>query len=321
MRVALLVNKDNYERYAPNTPPEWEMIHIGNGEPDVTEIIATRADVLVVDAVMKIGPDIIAAMPDLKLIHSQGVAYNAIDLKEANRRGIYVCNNAGVNAQAVAEQVVLLTLSLLRNYRVNEDMVYAGRQMEAKTACFINGMRELGECSVGIVGLGAIGKALAERLAAFGCRLCYYDMYKPVTSVEYLPLTELYAASDIVSLHVPVTEETEGMINEESLRHFKKGAILINTARGELIDNAAVAQALVSGQLGGFGADTLSPEPVTADNPFLRALPDEARGRVALSPHIGGVTTGCFIRGYGNIMKNIAAISRGERPVFVVNGL
>jgi lactate dehydrogenase-like 2-hydroxyacid dehydrogenase len=322
MKIALLINRENFVTYAPPAPEGWEFVHLGNGEPDPDKLAAVGADVLVVDAIMKIGPDILEAVPKLKLVHSQGVAYNGIDLASAARAGVYVCNNAGVNAQAVAEQAVLLMLALLRKFRPYEDMVYAGRQMEAKTACFKNGLPELGAMRVGIVGLGAIGRATAERLAAFGCRLGYYSRTKkPESAIDYLALEELYASSDIISLHVPVTPETVNMINDETLKHFKPGAILINTARGELVDHEAAARAILSGQLGGYGSDTLAPEPVAADNPFLTALPAEYRARVALSPHIAGITAGCFIRAYETIFSNIAAISRGERPRCIVNGI
>ena len=322
MKVALLVNRENFETYAPPVPKDWTLIHMGNGTPDIEKVIATAADVLVVDAIMKIGPDILSNMPDLKMVHSQGVAYNGIDLKAAADAGVYVCNNAGVNAQAVAEQAILLILALLRNFRTYEDMTYTGRQMQAKTACFKNGLPELGSMRVGIVGLGAIGTATAERLKAFGCELSYFSRTKkPDCGIAYLPLDELYAMSDIVSLHVPVTPETENMIGDKALAKFKPGAMLINTARGELVDHEAVLRALSSGQLGSFGADTLAPEPVLEDNPFLKALPDALRGRVALSPHVAGITAGCFMRAYENVLNNIEAISRGERPVCVVNGI
>jgi phosphoglycerate dehydrogenase-like enzyme len=285
-------------------------------------VLATGADVLVVDAVMKIGREIIGRMPSLKLIHSQGVAFNAIDLAAAKQAGVYVCNNPGINAQAVAEQAILLMLSLLKNYSRYEPMIYAGRQMEAKSECFREGLPELGGLTVGIIGLGAIGTALADRLKAFGCRLFYYSRtQKPACGVEYATLNELYAVSDIVSLHVPVSPETENMINAQSLTQFKKGALLINTARGDLTDYSAVRNALVSGQLGGFGADTLSPEPVLTDNPFLAALPEALRSRVALSPHVAGLTAGCFTRAYAHIFRNIAAVEKGARPDSVVNGL
>jgi len=322
MKIALLVNRDNFEAYAPAPPPEWELIHMGNGKPDAAAVIATGADVLVVDAIMKLGGEIIEAMPGLKLVHSQGVSYSGIDLEAANRAGIYVCNNAGVNAKPVAEHTLLLALALLKSFRPYEDKVYAGRQMEAKTECFRHGLPELNGRTVGIVGMGAIGMAAAALFRAFGCEVQYYSRTeKPNCGYPYLPLHALYETSDILSLHCPVTPETTGMIDRRALSQMKDGAILLNTARGELVDQLAVIDALRSGKLSGFGADTLAPEPVEKDNPFLAALPADLRARVALSPHVAGITANCFMRVYENIFHNIAAIGQGERPRCVVNGL
>lgn len=323
MKIALLVNRENFENYSSWGDTGWELIHMGNGAPDKDALISTRADALIVDAVVKIGKDVIDDMPGLKMIHSQGVAFNAIDVEAARKGNVYVCNNAGMNARAVAEQAALLILSLVKSFRRNEDMVYAGRQMEAKTACFVNGLPELFGRSVGIVGLGAIGGELCAILKAFGCRVFYFNSSgdKKTPDAEYLPLEELYTRSDIVSLHAPVTEATTDMINSETLKLFKHGALLINTARGELVDHAAVVDALKSGRLGGFGTDTLAPEPVLAENPLLRALPEELRSRVALSPHIAGITAGFFTRAYAHIRKNIEAIASGGKPDCIVNGL
>jgi lactate dehydrogenase-like 2-hydroxyacid dehydrogenase len=202
-------------------------------------------------------------------------------------------------------------------------MVYADRQMEAKTACFANGLPELYGRRAGIVGYGATGKALASLLKAFGCEVCYYTRSGCCgeEGATYMPLGELYASCDIISLNTPVTPETENMINAESLKLFKPGAILINAARGELMDHDAVAEALKSGQLGGLGADTLAPEPFLPDNPLISGLPEDVRRRVALAPHIAGITAGTFIRAHEHIRKNIEAVERGDRPDCIVNGL
>ena len=319
MRVALMINRENFEMCSDWKDTSWELLHFGNGEPDAQIVIESKADVLVVDAIMRIGPDIIEHMPGLKMIHSQGVAYNGIDTKSAYDHGVYVCNCAGINAKPVAEQALLLMLALLKKFRWGEDMVYEGRQMEAKMACFSDGMPEVGGLTIGIVGLGAIGKTLAALLKPFGCKILFYD--KIASDIEYTPLDELYAKSDIVSLHVPVTPETTNMINSESLKQFKHGAILINTARGELMDHKAVVDALVSGVLGGLGADTLAPEPFLLDNPILSDLPEHLRWKVALSPHIAGITTGTFIRAYDRIGKNIEAINADQKPQNIVNNL
>ena len=323
MKVALLINKENFLKYSAWQDTEWELIHMGNGEPDPGAVVATGADVLVVDAITKIGMDIITKMPGLKLIHSQGVAFNAIDIDAAREAGIYVCNCAGMNAQSVAEQAVMLILTLLKSFRYNEDMVYAGKQMDAKTACFKEGLPELFGSRVGMVGFGAIGREFAARLKPFGCDIFYYtrsgDM--GISDAKYMPLDELYAGCDIISLHVPVTPETTDMVNKESLKLFKRGAILINTARGELMNHDDIVDALISGQLGGLGTDTLAPEPVLPDNPVLSRLPEELRNRVALSPHLAGITSGSFVRAYKHIRKNIETLAAGQRPDCVVNGL
>jgi len=322
VKVALLLNRDNFETYSDWDGVEWELIHMGNGVPNPDEVIATGADVLVVDAVMKIGSDIILSMPGLKLVHSQGVAFNAIDIDAARSAGVYVCNHAGVNAYPVAEHVVLLMLSLLRKFRQFEDMIYSGGQMEAKTSCFKKGLTELGRLKVGIVGCGAIGRVLTSMLKPFGCKICYFDVLGDIglKDAEYTPLEQLYSSCDIVTLNVPVTPETEGMINSGTLALFKPGAILINTARCELIDPEAVASALKSGILSGFGTDVLAPEPYSMDNPLLN-LPEELRYRISISPHVAGITEGTFVREYERIRRNIEAIECGQKLECVVNGL
>jgi len=323
VKVALLINRENFEKYAHWNDVNWELVHMGNSAPDPEKVIATGAGALVVDAIMKVGPEVIENMPGLKLVHSQGVGFNGINLDSAKKSGVYVCNNAGVNAKAVAEHVILLILALLKRFRHNEDMIYADRQMEAKMACFKDALPELFGQRVGIVGYGAIGKALAVLLKAFGCDVCYYTPSGDCgeDGVTYMPLEELYTKSDIISLNAPVTPETENMINAKTLALMKRGAILINSARGELMDHDAVAAALISGQLGGLGADTLAPEPFLLDSPLIKGLPEDVRQRVALAPHIAGISAGMFKRVYEHVRKNIDAIERGEKPDCIVNGL
>ncbi|NLN06678.1 MAG: GyaR protein, partial [Firmicutes bacterium] len=264
---------------------------------------------------------VINNMPNLKLIQTHGVGYNYVDLEAARKARVYVCNNANINSGAVAEQVILLMLAILRNFRENEDMVYSARQAEAKNYHFENALTELGECHVGIVGFGAIGREVAKRLQAFGCKLSYYDIREvPCCEIPRLSLDELYSKCDIITLHAPVTEETRGMIDEAAINKMKPGTILINTARGELVDQEALSKALIDGRLGGAGIDTLYPEPVQPENPLLN-LPPEVRKKVALSPHIGGITAGSFKRAYENFWNNVRIISAGGRPVNIVNSL
>jgi len=324
MKIALLINREGFEKYTNWNSFGWDLIHLGNQALDIAEIVATNAGVIVADAITKVGSDIIGNMPQLKLVHSQGVAYNAIDIDAAKSAGVYVCNCAGANARSVAEHAVMLMLVLLKNFRYNGEMVYEGRQMEAKTASFLNGPQELFGLKVGIVGYGAIGRMLAAMLKPFGCELYFHDAFVTESAgsdAAYMQLEEVYSKCDIISLHAPVTPATENMINRETLKRFKKGAILINTARGELMDHAAVAEALISGRLGGLGADTLAPEPFDMNSPLINGLPKDIRRNVALSPHIAGITPGFFVRAFERIRRNIEAVANGKRPECVVNGL
>jgi len=174
MKIALLINQGNYEKYSKWNEDKWEIIHYGNASPDMDKVTSSGADAMVVDPMIKIGPDIINKMPNLKIIISHGVAYNLIDLEATKQAGIYVCNNAGVNAHPVAEQTLLLILAILKKFRFHEDEVYAGGQIKAKMSCFESGLTELSELKVGLIGYGAIAKALIELLKPFGCEMCYF---------------------------------------------------------------------------------------------------------------------------------------------------
>ena len=292
------------------------------------ELLASGADaeVLFVDAITVVSAALMEHMPCLRLIHSEGVAFDRIDLSAARERGIYVCNNKGCNAGAVAEQTVLLILMLLRHALEGDEAVRAGRQMEMKERCMVEGITELSACKVGLVGFGDIARAAAERLVPFGCELYYYTKRRRLPEEEkkyhvtYLPLEELAEKSDIVSLHCAVTEETRNLVDAALLRRMKPTAYLINTARGDLVDNEALRQALLEGRIAGAGLDTLSPEPVPAGHP-LTALPPEVQRKVVLAPHLGGITEASFRRAHAHMWRNVEHLAAGERPDNIVNGL
>ena len=327
---ALIVgSRDRYEKFLPDNAPTDRLDLCFCPRGSTNEVLLQAggdADILCVDAISPVDAALIAGMPRLRLIHSEGVAYNAIDLEAARARGIFVCNCKGCNAAAVAEQTVMLLLELLRHGLTGDRAVREGRQMEMKERMMVEGITELGACSVGLIGFGDIAQATAERLRPFGCRIFYYAPHRRDAATEqrfgvsYLPLDELAAQCDIVSIHTAVTAQTRGMIDRAFLSRMKRGALLINTARGEIIDNEAVREALISGQLLGAGLDTLAPEPTPADHPLV-ALPDGVRDRVVLAPHLGGITTGSFRRAHRTVWGNIAAVLDGKRPVNIVNGL
>ncbi len=328
-RFLVLTSRKRMERFADFSrfPSDWEFIYVDYGYSDNDALSAgADADFILVDAVCPVSRYMIENMPNLKLIHSEGVAYNQIDIEAAAKKGIFVCNNAGVNSTAVAEQAVLLMLALLRRLTEGDQMVRNNQQALAKSSFILDGIHELGFCHVGLVGFGSIGKATAKLLLAFGCKVSYYSRTRlspeeeskyPIT---YLALKDLISDCDIISLHLPVTPETIGFVSAEFLSGMKNTAILINTARGEIVDQEALSKALSEGKIAGAGIDTLYPEPVMPENPLLH-LPDAMKYKVIFSPHIAGTTYEVFCRIHANIWKNFEMVCEGKRPEHIVNGV
>jgi phosphoglycerate dehydrogenase-like enzyme len=282
--------------------------------------VARDADFILVDAISPITAHLIQNMPQLKIIQSEGVAFDRIDLEAARGASVYVCNNQGVNADAVAEQTVLLMLACLRKFVEGDAAVRAGQQIQMKERMMVEGIRELGDCRIGFVGFGDIARATARRLQSWNCSMVY-NKRTPLSaeqedefSVRYETLDELAANCDIVSLHVPVTESTCNMVDARFLARMKPSSYLINTARGEIVDQQALADALVDGTIAGAGLDTLSPEPVPIGH-VLTSLPEQAAANIVLSPHIGGVTEGMFHRAHLAAWKNFARVAAGEEPL------
>ena len=327
MKMLVIGDEKRFRKYLPDLDivQRTDVTVVGRGTPD-DDILArvSDVDVIVADAVSPVSAQLMGSLPRLRLVHSEGVAYNAIDVKAARDRGVTVCNNAGVNAGAVAEQAVLLMLACLRHAVEGDRAVRTGHQIAMKERLMVQGIRELGDCTVGLVGFGAIAVQTARRLNAFGCDVAYWNRTRRPGDVEerervrYLPLEELARTCDIVSIHVPVAPETEGLVDAAFLASMKGDAVLVNTARGEIVDQQALADALERGIIGAAGLDTLSPEPVPADHP-LALLSEGARDRVVLSPHIGGVTEGMFRRAWTTIWRNVEAVEQGRDPINVVS--
>ena len=329
MKILVFGPKARYDAYLPGFAPSLgaELVFCPLGSsPRQAAADNPDAEILFDDPVIDVDREIIGLLPNLKLIQSEGVAFNRIDLEAARERGIYVCNNKGCNADSVAEHTVMLMLMALRHGVTGHNAVREGRQMQMKEAVMASSSPELGEQAVGLVGFGDIAQATARRLKPFGCRMYYYTLHRRPPQVEadfgvtYLPLEELFAACDILSLHCAVNDQTRNMVDEALLSHVKPGAILVNTARGDLLDNQAVRQALLEGRLGGIAMDTLAPEPTPADHPLVD-LPPEIADRAVYSPHLGGNTGGSFRRAHRNMWENVQRIQEGKRPVHIVNGL
>lgn len=278
-------------------------------------LCADETEILIADAMARVDDEIISSMPRLKMIMSEGVGYQGIDTAFAAKKGIPVCNNKGVNDTAVAEAAVLLILSCLKSIITNHQAVYDGRQIEIKKAYF-GRVRELGECTVSLIGFGDIARCTAKYLNALGARVVYYNRTRYTElekdyGVQYADLDELLKKSDFVSLHLAVNDDTKEIANAEFFSKMKNSAYLINTARGELVDNNALLDALLKGEIAGAGLDVISPEPVTADNILLD---ERIKDKLVLMPHIAGITHLTVDKIYQSISENISRLANG-RPL------
>jgi phosphoglycerate dehydrogenase-like enzyme len=246
----------------------------------------------------------IAAAPRLKLIQKIGVGVNTIDLEAAKARDIPVCNLPGTNSRAVAELALTLMLAVIRRIPTFDSGM---RQGVWSDPLLQDGIGELGGRTVGLVGYGSIPRLLAPVLAAMGCRIIY-TARNPVSDAigDFRSLDELLRESDVVSLHVPLTDSTECMIGAQALSRMKPGAILINTARGGLVDQPALVEVLRSGRLAGAGLDVFADEPPNFADPLF-ALPN-----VVMTPHIAWLTTGTFDRSFAVAAENCRRIVTHE---------
>lgn len=274
------------------------------------------ADVLVVDAMGSVEKELINVLPSLKLIQSEGVGYQGIDLEAAANRGVVVCNNPGINDTAVAEQAIMLMLSCLKNARNLDQAVRIGRQIETKKEYF-GKLKELSECTVGLIGFGKIARKTAQFLKPFGARVLYsnrtrYEELESEYSVSYADMDTLLGESDIVSLHLPANSRTAGIADASFFNKMKSGACFINTARGELVDNNALVEALLNGRLSMAGLDVIAPEPVMPDNPLLDKRIED---KILFSPHIGGLSSATVSKLYQGVLKNIIRIQNSEEPI------
>jgi len=256
--------------------------------------------------------EVVERMPDtLKVISRYGAGVDRVDLAACKRRGIVVTNTPGANATAVCELAFGLMLAAARNIPALHAAVEKGEWPR-------NDGMELSGKTLGIVGLGAIGKKLALRAKAFEMQVQAYDPYLDERfvaehSIRALTLDELLQSSDVVSLHVPLNEQTRHMINANRIEAMRDGAIIINTARGGLIDEAAAARAIQSGKLRGLGLDAFEQEPLK-DSPLI-GLP-----HVVFTPHTGAHTAEAVQKMGMMAAENAIAVLKGEACPYIIGG-
>lgn len=313
--------------------PEADFIRVGAPAPDSFSVSYHPADdpalpqlvrvarALVIPAVGPKLPPPLFEDSALALVQVTGAGLDRLDRPTLTRLGIPVANVPGASNAAVAEYAVTTASMLRRRFAWADAEIRDGRYEAFRARMLADNLAGLDGLTAGIVGLGVIGVAVAEAFHRAGCKIVYHDPAPrdPAGARSMgagaLPLDELLAASDIVSLHVPLIDATRGLIGARELRRMKPDAVLIQAARGGVVDEAALVEALRAGRLGGAAVDVYSTEPPRPDNPLL-TLDDEARQRLLLTPHIAGITrqsSAALFRGAWDNVERV--VVRGEPPI------
>lgn len=253
---------------------------------------------------------------NVRLLQLLSAGYDRIDLAALGGAGIPVCDNGGANAPTVAEHAVLLMLSVFKKLPLHHEGLHRGEWIGLREAL---SMRELRGKQVGIVGFGRIGQETARNVRGFLAEVVYHDAVAAPPEVEAalgarrVSLDELFSTSDVVTVHTPLTDSTRGLIGRETLAKMKPTAIVINTARGPVVDEAALVDALDRGAIAGAGLDVFEVEPIGADNPLL------GRDNVVVTPHNAGTSLDTWTRRLDFAFANVERVARGEAPLSIVN--
>lgn len=281
-------------------------------EPTQEQLVkeAVDADYLLVSGRLLINEDVLSAAKKLKMIQRTGVGTEMLDKAAIKARNIPVYVNAGINARSVAEHTVTLILNCLKNIPLISSNVKKGIWKKQETGVSCN---ELSGKTVALVGMGNIGRITAGILHAFGANVIYTDLFRQSEAVEknlslvYKPtFKELLPEADVLSFHCPLTDENQKMLNASAIAKMKDGCIVVNTARGKLIDENALYKALVSGKIRSAGLDVHYEEPMLADDP-LKTLDN-----VILTPHIAGLSFETFYSMMAGAIENIVAFENGK---------
>ncbi len=320
-KVIIMTPKASYEKYGFGIPEEWDAAFVSAKSTD-DELIEAAKDALclVVGSGQVVSRKVIESCPSLKLIQTEGVGYDKVDVEAAKEMGIPVCNNKGANAISVAEHAIGLMLAGLRRTSLTDRQLRTIGYRDSKVEHLKAGEHRLAGKTVGLVGFGDIGKQTAKRLKCWDCKVVYNDILdmSPETEeeyqVSYMDFDELIRTCDIISMHVPATPQTAKMIGKEQFAAMKKTALIINTSRGDIIDQEALVWALENNEIYGAALDVVTPEPLPEDAPILNMSP-EAMDKITITPHVAGVTDEDFARMTEMSMQAIRRVLEGKEPL------
>jgi len=293
------------------TPHGFELVVADFGTPEFYQVAADAEYFM--GLARQMGGEFFRAAPKLKLVQLLSAGYDRVDVEAARKAKVPVANNGGANAIAVAEHTIMLMLAVLKRVVQLHNDVVAGKWRATDDR-----IHELAGRTLGIIGLGNIGKKVARRAAAFDMTIQYYDIKRltedeqDALGIRFVLLTELLRSSDVVSLHVPLDDSTRNMLGVRELSMMKPTSILINTCRGPVVDEDALHRALTEKRLAGAGLDVMVEEPPAKDHPLFK-LPS-----VTLTPHSAGPTWENWTSRFRNGFDNIQRVAAGSRPRWVI---
>ena len=274
----------------------------------------------------KISAELQKDLPTIQMIQTMGVGFDHIDLESSMKLGIPVANVPGANASAVAEHTIGCLIVLQRRIIESDAALKSGNYASCRNILLRDGLQEIRNCNIGLIGFGNIARAVATVAHALGANVHYYSR-KPLPPeiekqyhVSFQSFNSLLSSNNVISVHVPLTEQTRGLIGSREISLMPVGTILINTARGEIIDIKALSEALEIGHLAGAALDTFTPEPPDPENPLFHLTPPSSC-RLLLTPHTAGVTLGSYRRMIDEALQNIQRVASGQSPRYIVNGI
>ncbi|TFZ08330.1 hydroxyacid dehydrogenase [Ramlibacter humi] len=300
-RRAILVTGADLAPQALELLRDFEIVFAGKTptEPDLVALCRQHDPVAIIVRYGAVGAAVMDAAPSLRVISKHGSGTDTIDKAAAKARGIEVKAAAGANAAAVAEQAMALLLACAKSVVKLNERMHAGHWDKATHKSI-----ELHGRTIGLVGLGAIGQRFARMCDAMGMKVLGHDPFagELPAYIQRADLPTLWRECDAISLHCPLTADNRGLINAQVLQSCKRGVLLVNTARGGLVDEAALLEAVRCGQVAAAGLDSFAVEPMTAGHPF------HGEPNIVLSPHIGGVTGDAYVNMGVGAARNVLAV-------------
>jgi phosphoglycerate dehydrogenase-like enzyme len=322
-QVLCLRPEIDFTRVGAPAPSTLNVRYLSPDDHKVGELLK-EVGALVIPAVGKPLPKELFKNSSIKIVQVTGAGVDRLDQDAMKSFGIPVANMPGGSNQAVAEYVLTSALILSRRLMWSSHEIRQGNYSTFRTRMLSDNLAGLEGQMIGLIGLGVIGLAVAKAFLQFGCRVRFYDpapkdlALTKKLGMELVPLDEILQQSDIISLHIPLLPETQGMIGDKRIGQMKPGAILIQASRGGIVDEKALAEHLQSGHLGGAAVDVFLNEPIANDNPLL-SLTGDANEKLLLTPHIAGVSRQSFSNLFRGAWENVERVLvQGESPKYRV---